>query len=61
MKSFDQMADDFMAQVAKRLLPYVLRDYERSRLRMAYMTGLNAGIEFCADVFEPIAREEKGL
>ena len=59
MKSFDEMADDFVLQEARRELPNVLRAYEQGRLRMAYMAGLNAGIEFCADTIEPI--EEKGL
>lgn len=55
MKSFDEMADDFV----RRELPNVLRVCEAGRLRMAYLEGLNAGIKFCADTIEPL--EEKGL
>ena len=59
MKSFDEMADDFVLQEVRRSLPYVLRKHELTYLRSGYMAGLNAGIEFCADTIEPI--EEKGL
>jgi len=53
VKSFDQMAEDFVVGQATIALPYVLTDEDRRFLRIGYMRGLSAGIEFCVDAFEP--------
>ena len=61
MKSFDEMADDFVTEQTELALPYDLTKHQQRFLRLGYMWGLNAGIEFCADTVEPMAKEEKGL
>ena len=61
MKSIDDMADDFVLQEARRELPNVLRDYERGRLRMAYLAGLSVGIELCANAREKIEADKRAI
>ncbi len=59
MKSFDEMADDFVAERAAAVLPYVLTDLERQCIETGYMRGVSVGIQSCVEKFETI--EEKGL
>lgn len=63
MKSFDQMADDFVQLHAERLAPYLLTKRSCALLRCGYMAGLAVGIEICTDTFKSIVKdeEEKGL
>ena len=59
MKSFDEMADDFVLQETSVLVNH--QNVWKLTLRMAYIEGLNAGIKFCADTIEPIESIESAL
>jgi len=61
MKSFDQMADDFVQMHAERLAPQGLNEHSCGLLRLGYMSGLAVGFEICTKAWEPIEQEEKGL
>ena len=61
MKSFDEMAADFVAEQAAAVLPYVLTDLERQCIGMGYIRGVSVGIQSCTDALTPIVKEEKGL
>lgn len=53
MKSFDEMADDFVTVTSENIRPTVLTDRDRKLLWIGYISGLGAGVEFCAYAIEP--------
>ena len=64
MKSFDQMADDFIQMHAERLWRQkqgLMTKHTCDALRFGYMAGLAVGIGICADTLGPIEKEKRGL
>lgn len=60
MKSFDEMADDFVDEFAKRLLPKIVSEGDRKVLWIGYMAGIAAGVAKCVDMALD-EKESRGL
>lgn len=59
MKSFDDMADDYVDTCAAAALPEVLTESELKLLSVGYLAGLAAGIEWSTDSMNAFLGEGK--
>ena len=57
MKSFDEMADEYVDKFATASLPKVLTESDRKVLWVGYFAGLGDGIKYCVD--GPAMMEDK--